>query len=532
MGQSGLQSASPFMIFFFVFQCALQCNCTRTALSPRHLTTLGTAGPLSRSEDAHLALTRMVYRDKKHLSGIYPIKRHLRVDKERLRNFSQVLRPHSRATPERRVAGGALVEKSQQERSIVGRRVYATEGTTARVYSTKSELVGSWALDRIDQPYLPLDGYNFKPNRCAAGLGHGVHIYIIDTGCNTAHIEFANSDIISIPAPGSRYQSGSDDHGHGTKVASLVVGRNTGVATRAKVTCLKALDGFGGGSFSDVLAALDFVVAEKDKQPNRPVFVVLSLTSRAAPTFVSVDTAVSHARDKGVICFIAAGNKGEDACDYTPARSSAGITVGSVDSADKMTNFTNFGSCVDVVAPGLNVITAHASSKDAYTIMTGTSSSAPLVAGLVALLWNQSIHDARVDTKAAGASRHAKAIIKKHAASQIDGHPLPALNGICHGSTQRSNLDDGSSPLTVSDPRFWAHVCAPVLTVLFKVMVWLARYTNEIISRDQRRRQKRAGEPYAADDRVGTVREDEVSTAEEQPFSPYKFVAGGESGAV
>lgn len=146
----------------------------------------------------------------------------------------------------------------------------------------------SWALDRMDQPRLPLDRYHYDPRNCSSSLGAGVDVYIIDTGCETEHKAFQGRSVRSEAAPGSGYAGdGSDNNGHGTAVASLVVGRDTGAAAGANVTCIKALNGRGKGRFSDVISALNVAVERrKSGGAGRGTFAVLSLAAEDRKTHV------------------------------------------------------------------------------------------------------------------------------------------------------------------------------------------------------------------------------------------------------
>lgn len=286
----------------------------------------------------------------------------------------------------------------------------------------------SWALDRIDQPALPLDRYHFDPRNCSKHLGGMVDVFVVDTGCQVRHGAFGDARIRTIGAPGTRYKDGEDRNGHGTAVASVVVGTETGVARRANVTCVKAMGDDGRGKFSSVIAALEVAAGRAEMVAGRRgVFAVLSLTGRAGSRFRTMDVAVGRAMRKGVVTFSAAGNEGKDGCGFTPGRSVDGISVGATDRWDSMAGFSNFGKCVDAVAPGTGVLVAKL--RGGVRRRDGTSFAAPLVAGVVALVWEGGGGGEREIGKA-------REVVRKLGGGR-GRYPLPSLDGRCHGGRVR-----------------------------------------------------------------------------------------------
>jgi len=230
----------------------------------------------------------------------------------------------------------------------------------------------TWGLDRIDARSLPLDGvYSYGPT------GAGVDAYIIDTGILSGHIDF-----------GGRVQSGydavtiggnaEDCDGHGTHVAGTVGGTEWGVAKEVNLIPVRVLDCNGSGSFSGVIAGMDWVAG----QASGPSVANMSLGGGASS---SVDAAVSRMVDAGVTVVVAAGNSNADACNSSPARAAAAITVGATTSSDARASYSNFGSCLDIFAPGSGITSAWYTSATSTNTISGTSMASPHVAGAAAL---------------------------------------------------------------------------------------------------------------------------------------------------
>lgn len=231
----------------------------------------------------------------------------------------------------------------------------------------------TWGLDRIDQADLPLDTqYHF------AGTGAGVTAFIIDTGIRADHVEFTGriKPGIGIVADGN---GTNDCNGHGTHVAGTIGGTTWGVAKGVSLVPVRVLDCAGSGSWSDVIAGLDWVA----NHPARPAVANLSLGGAAS---ASVDTAVNGAIAKGVAVVVAAGNDNADACNVSPARVPAAVTVGATTTLDYRASYSNVGACVDLFAPGHGVTSAWNTSATASQALSGTSMATPHVAGVAALM--------------------------------------------------------------------------------------------------------------------------------------------------
>ena len=230
----------------------------------------------------------------------------------------------------------------------------------------------TWGLDRTDQRNLPLD--NVYSN--TYGNGAGVHVYVIDTGIRASHSEFSGR-------VGNGYDAVDNDNnpndcqGHGTHVAGTTSGSTYGMAPASTVHGVRVLNCSGSGSNSGVIAGVNWVV----NNAQSPAVANMSLGGGAS---TALDNAVNNAVAAGITFVVAAGNENQNACNVSPARAANAITVGSTTSSDGRSSFSNWGSCVDIFAPGSSITSAWYTGNNATNTISGTSMASPHVAGAAA----------------------------------------------------------------------------------------------------------------------------------------------------
>jgi subtilisin family serine protease len=254
-----------------------------------------------------------------------------------------------------------------------------TSGITATadspVKSTAEQTpVPSWGLDRIDATDIALNNsYKY------VSTGTSSYVYVIDTGVYSGH-----SDLSGRVTPGYSAVSdgnGSEDcNGHGTHVAGTIAGTKYGVAKSTRIVAVRVLDCNGSGYSSSVVAGINWVV---QSHPGGSGIINMSLGGGANS---AIDTAVADATAAGLTVVVAAGNSSADACSYSPARAPSAITIGAIDRTDARASYSNFGSCVDVWAPGTGITSSWIGGASATNTISGTSMASPHVAGLAARL--------------------------------------------------------------------------------------------------------------------------------------------------
>jgi subtilisin family serine protease len=233
----------------------------------------------------------------------------------------------------------------------------------------------NWGLDRIDQRNLPLSA-SYTYNR----TGLGVHFYGIDTGINLTHNDLAGrvgNGFDAVTAGGTA----ADCNGHGTHTATTAAGTAFGVAKAATVHPVRVLDCGGSGTNAGVIAGIDWVTQNHQS----PAVANMSLGGGVSAT---LDAAVAASVTSGVVYAVSAGNNATDACTQSPAREPSAITVAASNKQDKRANFSNFGTCVDIFAPGVGITAGWIGSNSATMTISGTSMASPHVAG-VALLYRE-----------------------------------------------------------------------------------------------------------------------------------------------
>ncbi|WP_200768031.1 S8 family peptidase [Vibrio nigripulchritudo] len=231
----------------------------------------------------------------------------------------------------------------------------------------------TYGLDRINQRSLPLDGYAGQTT-----TGKGVSIYVIDSGVDISHPEIAGRAYYGYDFV-DRDANADDCDGHGTHVAGTAAGRTVGVAPSANIVSVRVLNCSGSGRGSDSISAFEWV-AKNAKKPAVINFSVGWKNGRWAPIENTINKVVNF---HGIQASVSAGNSNANACKFSPAAASSPIRVGSSDRYDYRSNFSNFGSCIDIFAPGSGIYSAQ--NGGGYIYMSGTSMAAPHVAGAAAL---------------------------------------------------------------------------------------------------------------------------------------------------
>ncbi|MDX7879015.1 S8 family peptidase [Acinetobacter nosocomialis] len=265
-------------------------------------------------------------------------------------------------------AGTAFIEAMKKNPQVL-----SVENDTVVNIDATTQTNADWGLDRIDQKALPLNStYSYSQT------GTGTTAYIVDTGILSTHQEFSGRVLSGYTAI-SDGNGTTDCNGHGTHVAGTIGGTTYGVAKNVKLVPVRILGCDGSGASSNVIAGLDWIL----KNGSKPAVVNMSLGGAASS---SLDSAVENLYNNGYVMVVAAGNSNTDACTSSPARTSNAITVAATDNTDTRASYSNYGSCVDIFAPGSQINSSWIGSNTATKVLNGTSMATPHVAGVVAEL--------------------------------------------------------------------------------------------------------------------------------------------------
>ena len=330
------------------------------------------------------------------------------------------------------------------------------QNQTVSIATTQSG--ATWGIDRVDQRTLPLSGtYVYNAD------GSGVTVYIIDTGINFTHTEYngrAFSGIDEVTSGGTA----ADCNGHGSHVAGTVGGTTYGVAKNVKLVAVRVLNCSGSGSTAGVIAGIDWVTSQKNANPSVPSAANMSLGGGFSST---LNQAVANSTTAGVVYGVAAGNSTANACNSSPSSEPSAITVGATDINDGFASFSNFGSCVDINAPGVNITSAWYTSNTATNTISGTSMATPHVVGAIALYLqvNPTSTAAQVD---AALKNNASTIPSVPAgttnkllysgfisAAPVTTPPVARFTSSCSGLT--CNFDGSSSTALASATYSWTY---------------------------------------------------------------------------
>jgi subtilisin family serine protease len=268
----------------------------------------------------------------------------------------------------------------------------------------------TWGIDRIDQRNLPLSG-TYTYNNTAST----VYAYVIDTGIYTAHSQFGGRAAVAYDALGG---NGQDCNGHGTHVAGTIGSSTYGIAKAVKLRAVRVLNCSGSGATSGIIAALDWVRVNH----SNPAVANMSLGGGLSST---LNTAANNLANAGVFLAVAAGNENQNACNVSPASAASATTVAASTSTDARATYSNYGSCVDVYAPGSSITSTWLNGGT--NTISGTSMASPHVAGVAALYKgvNGNVASSTIDSW-----------IKTNAtANVITGNPTGTPNRLLYKST-------------------------------------------------------------------------------------------------
>jgi cerevisin len=281
----------------------------------------------------------------------------------------------------------------------------------------KVEENAPWGLARLSSnSKLGAAPYQYKYDENG---GKDVTVYVIDTGINTAHQDFEGRARWGVNIV--KNTANTDNNGHGTHCAGTIGSKTYGVAKKVNLVAVKVYD-TNDGPDEDVLAGIEWVLDNADLSKNNVISMSLGADYPEEEPASFIDEAVSRAVDDGIVVVVAAGNESTDACKGSPARAPKAITVGATTIADELASYSNFGKCVDILAPGSRILSTWKGSNNATNTISGTSMATPHVAGLSAVLLSQGVTPLNVPEKL-------KQLSIKNAISKV---PAETVNYLAH----------------------------------------------------------------------------------------------------
>jgi len=333
-----------------------------------------------------------------------------------------------------KVFQGGIVKLNAAQANALASSPYVSSVHKDAVISANGTRNGApWDLDMLDSQTATLDGSYTYPND-----GSGVSVYVIDTGIYREHREFSGANVATGYDFINNDTDTSDCAGHGTAVSSLIVGTTMGAAKGVTLVPLRVLDCDGKGSESNIIRAAEWIAA--NRTPGSPAVVNLSFGINVSLLHgdTSLEATFQGLIAAGITVVAAAGNDAADACMESPARLPDAITVAAADRLHAEASFTNYGSCVDLYAPGVAVYTAGIATTRTYMSGSGTSFSAPLVAAAAAAA--QALHDyptwSPAEVRADLVDRAVTGVI-----SAPGGFPARSANKLLNVSTEFNGTD-------------------------------------------------------------------------------------------
>ncbi|MFC4427566.1 S8 family peptidase [Deinococcus navajonensis] len=294
--------------------------------------------------------------------------------------------------------------------------------------ATATQSGATWGLDRIDQRNLPLDG-NYTYSTTASGI----KAYIIDTGIRTTHTAFGGRAVWGTNTTGDG--NNSDCQGHGTHVAGTVGSSTWGVAKGATLIAVKVLDCNGSGTNSGVIAGVNWAVSNKGTSK------AVANMSLGGGFSQAVNDAVNSAANQNLVMVVAAGNENQNACNVSPASAANAITVGSTTNTDARSSFSNYGTCVDIFAPGSNITSTWNTGDTATNTISGTSMATPHVVGAAALA---------LANGATGTSGVTSTLINNSTPNKVTGAGTGSPNRLLYTGTGTTTPTPGTTTYTGS----------------------------------------------------------------------------------
>jgi subtilisin family serine protease len=250
---------------------------------------------------------------------------------------------------------------------------YIEEDSVVQLSNCFEEKDATWGLVRTNQKDLKLPGSYFYADNTKDVVG-----YVVDTGIYLEHNDFGGRATWGANFAGDGKDS--DGNGHGTHVAGTMVGFKYGLAKYAEIIAVKVLDSRGSGTNTGVISGVQWVADyNKNKRGGKIGVANMSLGGLKS---TALNTAVTNAIANNVLFVVAAGNDNKDSCNYSPASAKGALTVAASDNTDTKAYFSNFGSCVDVYAPGVAITSTWITGPDSNNTISGTSMASPHVAGL------------------------------------------------------------------------------------------------------------------------------------------------------